>query len=266
MIKKIILQATFAIALFFALWFLLAKADWLTLLSIRETKQKTEEKLGEIFWDVFRNREIEVQDSTIKAVVDSLVLRICDANNIDRKKIKVHILQHNEVNAFALPDGHLVVLTGLIKESDHHQELCGVLAHEIAHIELNHIMKKLIKEVGLSALISITTGESGGQVIKETAGMLSSSAYDRALEKEADLKAADYLVNAQIDPKYFAEFMFKMAQRSNGTSDYLTWLGTHPHAEDRALYLTEYTEEREENFKPVITNSTWEKVKTQVEE
>jgi predicted Zn-dependent protease len=127
-------------------------------------------------------------------------------------------------------------------------------------------MKKLIKEVGLSVLISITTGESGGQVVKETAGMLSSSAYDRALEKEADLHAADYLVNAQIDPKYFAEFMFKMAQRNGGTSDYLTWLGTHPHAEDRALYLTEYTEEREENFKPVITNSTWEKLKTQVEE
>lgn len=123
----------------------------------------------------------------------------------------------------------------------------------------------MIKEVGLSVLISITTGESGGQVIKETAGMLSSSAYDRALEKEADLKAADYLVNAQIDPKYFAEFMFKMAQRTGGTSDYVTWLSTHPHAEDRALYLTKYTEETNEVFMPVITDKTWQTLKSTIE-
>lgn len=145
MIKKIILQAAIAIAVFFALWYFLTKVDWLTLLNVKETKQKTEEKLGEIFWDVFRKNDAEVKDSTVTKVVDSLISRLCEANTIDRKKIKVHILQNNDVNAFALPNGHLVVLTGLIKESDHHQELCGVLAHEIAHIELNHIMKKIDK-------------------------------------------------------------------------------------------------------------------------
>ncbi|MCZ8023138.1 MAG: M48 family metallopeptidase [Cyclobacteriaceae bacterium] len=266
MIKKIILQATLAICVFFGLWFLLSKIDWLTTLNVKETTKKTEEKLGDIFWDVFKNKDVEVQDSTVKAIVDSLTIRICESNNIKREKLKVHILESNEVNAFALPDGHLVVFTGLIRKADNHQELCGVLAHEIAHIELNHIMKKLIKEAGVSVLISITTGETGGQVIKETAGMLSSSAYDRALEKEADLKAVDYLLNAAIDPQHFAEFLFKMAQNDSSTSDYLTWLSTHPHAEDRAAYLSDYNQNNPKNFTPVIKENTWQKLKTSLED
>lgn len=39
--------------------------------------------------------------------VDSLVMRICSANNIDRETIKVHILNKDEINAFALQSVHL---------------------------------------------------------------------------------------------------------------------------------------------------------------
>ncbi len=70
-------------------------------------------------------------------------------NDIDRDKIKVHLLFKDEVNAFALPDGHLVIFSGLILESENPEELSGVLAHELAHIELNHVMTKLMREVGL---------------------------------------------------------------------------------------------------------------------
>ena len=80
-------------------------------------------------------------------------------------------------NAFALPGGHLVLYTGLINASDNFEEVTGVIGHELAHIELNHVMKRLVREIGLSALISMTTGESNPQVVLETAKLLSSSAF-----------------------------------------------------------------------------------------
>lgn len=91
------------------------------------------------------------------------------------------------MNAFSLPDGHLIVFSGLILNSDSPEELAGVVGHELAHIELNHVMKKLVKEVGLSTLISLITGNSGSDMIKETAKTLSLTAFDRNLEKDAAL-------------------------------------------------------------------------------
>ncbi|MDZ7607365.1 MAG: M48 family metallopeptidase [Cyclobacteriaceae bacterium] len=136
---------------------------------------------------------------------------MCDKNDIDRDKIKVHLLFKDEVNAFALPDGHLVIFSGLILESENPEELSGVIAHELAHIKLNHVMTKLMREVGLSVLLSMASG-GGGDMLRETAKMLSSTAFDRALEKEADIKAVDYLIEANISPEPFATFLLPLSQ------------------------------------------------------
>ena len=85
--------------------------------------------------------------------------KVCRANSIDRGKIKVHVLENSEVNAFALPAGHLVIYSGLIDDAGSAEELSGVICHELAHITEKHVMKSLAKELGLSVLISATTGE-----------------------------------------------------------------------------------------------------------
>ena len=77
----------------------------------------------------------------------------------------------------------------MLQAFDNENQLGFVICHEIAHIQLSHVMKKLVKEIGLSVLISMTTGKSGSGTIQEGLKLLSSSAYDRNLEKEADLKA-----------------------------------------------------------------------------
>jgi beta-barrel assembly-enhancing protease len=99
--------------------------------------------------------------------LDKLILPLCKANTIERDSLKVHIVEKDEVNAFALPNNHLVVYTGLITDCKKQEALQGVLGHEIAHIEKNHVMKKLSKEVGLSVLLSATTGGKGGRNLKK---------------------------------------------------------------------------------------------------
>ena len=256
--NKVINQGIFIIASFFITWFTLQQIDWIKVLNVKQATQKTEEKLGEIFWKTFKKSEKIIRNQSVKNTVDSIVTRICTKNDIERDFIKIHVVDKNEINAFALPNGHLVIFSGLIIASDNQEELSGVICHEIAHIELNHVMKKLVKEIGLSVLISITTGNNNGETIKGVIKLLSSSAFDRSLEREADLKAVDYLVNAQIDPEPFANFLYKLSDNDPELIKYLSWISTHPESKERAEEIIEYCKTKVIEAKPVLTQQTWD--------
>ena len=170
--KNAVVQGIVIVVLFFSTLLVLNQIDWMTVFNVKEATEKTEEKLGELFWEISKKTEREINNQTVTNSIDSIVTRICKANEIERNNIKIHILYKTETNAFAIPSGHLIIYSGLILAADNHAELSGVIAHEIAHIELHHVMEKLIKEIGLSVLVSITTGNSGGEIIMETVKML----------------------------------------------------------------------------------------------
>ena len=259
--KKPIIQGLITIFLFFGAWFVLSQVDWMTVFKVQKVTDKTEQKLGEFFWEVFKNSEKEIRNIHVVNSVDSIVTQICKSNKIDKEKLKVHVLNKDEINAFALPNGHLMVYSGLILNSDNQEELTGVICHEIAHIELNHVMKKLVNEIGLSVLISMTTGNRGAEVIKETARMLSSSAFDRSLEKEADIKAVEYLINANVNPEPFADFLYKLSENEDKATKYLTWISTHPESKERAEYIIEYWKDKETEYNHILSDETWNKLK-----
>ena len=264
--KKTIIQGALSILLFFGTWFVLTKINWVKVFKVQKVTDKTEKKLGDLFWELFQQTEKENKNPFVVNSIDSIVNRICTANKIDREFIKVHILNKGNINAFALPNGHLIVYSGLITNSDNQEQLSGVICHEIAHINLNHVMKKLVKEIGLSVLISMTTGNGGSEIIKETAKMLSSSAFDRSLEKEADIKAVDYLIKAKINPEPFADFLFKLSDKENEATKYLTWISTHPDSRERAEYIIEYSKDKKSIYTGIITTETWDKLKEKLNE
>jgi len=264
--KNIITQGLILVALFFSTWLVINQVDWMKLFSVETVTAKTEEKLGELFWDIFEKSETENKNPFVISSIDSIVDKICSANGIDKKSIKIHIFENDEINAFALPAGHLLIYSGLILESDNPEELSGVIGHEIAHIQLNHVMKKLVKEVGLSVLISMASGNGGGEILKETAKLLSSTAFDRSLEKEADIKAVDYLIKAKINPEPFADFLYKLAADEHKSMKYLTWINTHPDTRERAEYIVEYSGNKLTEPEPALSEETWEKLKEALSE
>ena len=218
-------------------YLLVSRVNWMKLFRIEKMTDALEQKLGDMVWSGMEEQSIEEGKDFNN--VDKLIASLCKANGIDRDKIKLHIIPDSEINAFALPDRHMVVHTGLINSVKSDDELSGVLAHEIAHMELSHVMKKLLKQMGYSVLISITTGDAGGGAIKELLGMLSSTAYDRKLEKDADLKAVEYLKNTGISPNGFADFLYRLGDK-DGSLGNLSWISTHPDSKERAKYIREY--------------------------
>ena len=262
--KKSIIQGVISIGLFFGMWFSLKEIDWVGIFKVEKITDKTEQKLGDIFWEGIKKTEQENKNTDVTHAIDSIVNHICLSNNIDIEKLNVHVIMKDEINAFALPNGHLVIYSGLILNADNQDELAGVICHEIAHIELNHVMKKLTKEIGLSVLISITTGNGGTEVIKQTLKTLSSSAFDRSLEKEADMKAVDYLINANINPANFANFLYKISETDSNIESYITWVSTHPESKERAKYIIEQSKGKLTRFKSILSNDTWNTLKEEL--
>lgn len=262
--KNVFFQGAVTVLLFFGTWFALQQIDWMSVFKVEQLTDKTEEKLGDLLWESFKSTESENTNPILIKSLDSIVRKMCVSNSLDRKFIKVHVLDSDEVNAFALPNGHLVVYAGLISQADHQDELVGVIGHEIAHIQLNHVMKKLVKEIGLSMLISITTGSAGTEIIKEAAKLLSSSAFDRTLEKEADIKAVDYMINAKVNPEPFANFLYKQFSADEEVAKYISWISTHPDSKERAAYIIEYSKNKSTDFKTILSESTWKTIKEEL--
>src|SRR5437879_9234907 len=69
-------------------------------------------------------------DPALQATVDAIVARLV-VRAPDTYRIRVTIVDHPAVNAFAAPDGHRVGLRRLPERTPTPEELAGVLAHEI---------------------------------------------------------------------------------------------------------------------------------------
>jgi predicted Zn-dependent protease len=248
---------------FIGLFFWLRTIDWVGMFDIEKHTRDTEEKLGDLFWEHLGDEGNQITDSLTVAAMDTMVSSICSANAIPRDHIKVHVFRADVVNAFAMPGGHLVVNSALIEDCKNPEQLCGVLAHEIAHIELHHVMKKLVREVGMSVLVNMTTGGGDGGQVGEVVGALSSKAFDRDMEREADMKGLDYLVNAHIDPHPFADFLYLTGDGES--EEAFEWLSTHPSSKERMEYVLEEIGKRQFEVKPIIAAATWEELKTNMQ-
>lgn len=262
MIRKTITQGLLIAASIVALWFALSQIDYMNWFGIRKSAVNTEEKLGELIWESIERTEKIIRNDSINAAIDSIVTRITKANKIDRKKIKVHVIRKSDVNAFAFPGNHLVVFTGLIDACENESELAGVIGHEIAHIRKKHVMKKLVREIGLATLIA-TAGGNGGTATGEILRTLTSSAYDRKLETEADLTSVDYLVKADIDPEPFAELMYRMSADID-LPEAVYWISSHPESEARAKEIISYMKDKDVEPRQILSDSKWKWLKNKV--
>jgi predicted Zn-dependent protease len=231
--KKLLIQSVISVSVLLAVYLTLNSIDWMTIFKVKQAIQKSEEKIGTLVWDYYLIDKVEITNDSLVVKVDSLFQQLCITNKIDQHSIQLHIVESDEINAFSLPGNQIVVNKALIDSCNDTDQLASVLAHELAHLELNHITKKLIKEFGLTILITSSgSGEISG-VIKEISKLLSSTAYDRQNEKEADLQAVKYLQNASIDPNALIEFLQKIESKE------LSWISTHPNTQERITYISQ---------------------------
>ncbi|MDR3610349.1 MAG: M48 family metallopeptidase [Ignavibacteriaceae bacterium] len=264
--KKVIIKAIVLAVSFILIWIALAQLDWVKLFRIEELSNKSEEKIGDIFHNYIIQSESVARDQEITTPVKNLVKDICTANGIKAEEIRVYILKDKQVNAFAMPGKQLVIYSGLIDESSNQYELAGVIAHELAHIKLGHVKKKLIKEVGLSTLLSVSGGVTGAELAKEMMKLLSSTAYDRKLEEEADSRAVSFLINTGVNPAYLADFLERLSKKESPGQKYLSWISDHPDTKERIDYIRRTISNRYTKNKILINSNGWKTLKKKIQE
>lgn len=257
MIKKFFRDLALSVLTFGAVLWGFAQVDWMSLFGLRETI--IEEKIGEIYWDLFASNQTFAEEDAVCLPVDSLLTRLCTANGIDREPIGLHVLVTDEVNAFAFPGNHLVVHTALIAECYNQSELAGVLAHELAHLHKGHIMQKMVKELGMATLLTMAGANGSTEALAEIARVLTSTAYDRRLEQEADTTAVRYLQAAGIDPVGFSDFLERL-DKIEGWSAIDAWISTHPQSAVRAATIRRLARETQPqpDYADVLHGFTWE--------
>ena len=132
-------------------------------------------------------------------------------------------------NAFALPDGTIVMTDQLVMLSENNEELLSVLAHEIGHIKNRHAIRMVLQDSAMLLVLTTLTGDatSASSIVSTLPTLLIESAFSRDLESEADNYAMDVMRKADIPLHYFADIMqrLSMGRAEDETGEYFS---SHP--------------------------------------
>ncbi len=139
------------------------------------------------------------------------------------------------INAFALPGGYVTVNRGLLEAAESGEEVAGVLGHEIQHALLRHGTRRVLRQMGSAALLSLLFGGSDVGQIAGAAGQLTSLSYDRDQEGEADEQGVELLLRAEVNPAGLARFFERLGEREQAKVP--AFISTHPDPGDRARLI-----------------------------
>ena len=140
--------------------------------------------------------------------VNEVGQRLAAVSHRAQLKYTFTVVDSAEVNAFALPGGHIYITRGILAYLNSESELAGVLGHEIGHVTARHSARQQTQGTlaGLGALVlgsalEIATGVSGFTDALGTGATAYVRGYGRDNELEADRLGAEYLARAGYDPQ-----------------------------------------------------------------
>jgi Zn-dependent protease with chaperone function len=165
--------------------------------------------------------------------------------------IRVEVIKLAQVNAAALPGGRIIVLSGLLEAAKSPDELAGVLAHEAGHVRERHVMQGLLRQFGLSVLLSGATGTAPSSI-----GQLTALRFTRKLEDRADRYALARLNDAKISPAGIAGFFDRARSKAPEDGSWWRYLSDHPEADQRQNLFRQAVR-RGAAYRPALNPSEW---------
>ncbi len=154
-------------------------------------------------------------------------------------------LARNEINAFCLPGGKIVVYSGILPFTRTEAGLAAVLGHEVAHALLHHGAERLSDQravaLGTAAAGALLASDKDtARVAPQVMAALGVGAtigfllpMSRTQESEADHVGLILMALAGYDPHEALGFWERMRAISGSRSQAPAWLNTHPADETR---------------------------------
>lgn len=205
-----------------------------------------ERRIGEDAMAQIRRALNFVDDPELAHYINKMGGRLTSQLINKQRDFQFFLIDHQAINAFALPGGFIGVHTGLITSAASESELASVLAHEIAHVTQRHWPRMVAAQKErsgltmaaiLASLVLASAGDvnAGGVAAAALAADVDSQlAFTRSFEREADRIGIRLLAQAKLDTKAMATFFERLAaaNRYNG-SDSPEFMRTHPVTNNR---------------------------------
>ncbi|MFW2178228.1 MULTISPECIES: M48 family metallopeptidase [unclassified Moraxella] len=155
---------------------------------------------------------------------------------------EVHTIKSNQLNAYVLPGGKIMIYSGIIDRLNlTDAEIAAIIGHEMAHALREHARERMSRQVATQTGIGIAAsvlGLSQGQAqLAGLAGDLGLSLPNsRTQETEADLIGLELMARAGYDPNSAVTLWRKM-QSAEGQGEPPQFLSTHPVSATRIANL-----------------------------
>ncbi|MGH9785679.1 MAG: M48 family metallopeptidase, partial [Terriglobia bacterium] len=157
----LLVAAGSVLALVLALWL---GFDALVRMAVARIPLEWEQAIGESARREFLAGWTVVTEGPAVAAVQEITKRLTDQIEENPYRFKVTVVRSDIVNAFALPGGYVVVFTGLLKKAGSPEEVAGVLGHELNHVLLRHGLERIVKTLGLVAVVAVFVGDQSGLI------------------------------------------------------------------------------------------------------
>lgn len=227
-----------------------------------------DEKIGENVFGQMDTGGPELDDPVLRDAIQAMIDRLEPHSLIPGATFQFKIVENEQVNAFALPGGYMIVFSGLMAEADRPEEVAGVIAHEMAHVTRRHGLRRIAHSIGVWAGISIVLGDldtlSGIAVQLFTLSRVND--YSQFQETDADIEGTRMMVAARLDPSGLQDFFGRLEETMGDVPDSLAWLSTHPQHKERIAAVQDYVDVNAPEVEWVPLDVDWEAVRARLTE
>jgi len=190
----------------------------------------------------------------IRLAAEKWAASIGEGKYLEKYQWEYTLVKSDEVNAWCMPGGKIVVYTGILPVTRDETGLAVVLGHEVAHALLNHGQQRasagILQQVGAAGVEILTSGSSkDSQELAMTvygtgSTLLGTLPFSRAHESEADHIGLILMTIGGYDPDMSVNFWERMAALGGGKQP--QFLSTHPSDATRITDLRKWIPEARE--------------------
>ena len=203
-----------------------------------------------------------ILDHETENFISSIIAEIKNTNNINRD-LEFRIISSNEINAYVDQNNLIYITTSLIENCEDYVALLSVIAHEIGHIDRNHISNRKssirkLRNINSLSNLSIIAGSIISNNPEMLKGLAISSAgisnvninFSKDQEREADYYSLETLKKLNIYSDSIIKLLNTIEKRSieKGLTKEMIKISTHPYFEERIDIINFINQHEKSNY------------------
>lgn len=223
------------------------------IMSLSQESYKDFVSTAKLSTDAALTKRVNTVCSNLITALENYFAKTGQTSYMQGLKWKIDLVQSDEINAFCLPSGNIVVYDGLAKFVDNDDQLAAVVGHEISHAIAKHSNERLSRQslTETAQKVAVSAAQQSGKVTSQQLSVFNVALglgsqygiilpFSRKQEYEADHIGLIIMAMAGYDIEQAPKLWEKMAQNGQQVPEFMS---THPSDANRIKNLNKYMDE-----------------------